>query len=440
MRPILLAMVLSTVSLAQTEHAVKAKWLADNSFSVRSIDPDDDDFTDLQFLKKVIGNARVVQLGDQTHGDGATIYARSRLVRFLHEQMGFDVLAWEGGFFDCEEMNEAIRSDMPIERAMRQGLHAPAAQSGQLRPLFGYIRSTMRTDHALRQTGLDVVDFLGDPSDPGASLRRLFRRLDSVNPDLASPSDRSIIEAIVNGKVRNLKATAEERLERKSAVTRVINRLSSNSAGGNSRATLFVQKALENVASLEEFSSRELSSPDQTASMLYRDEKMGETLLWLLNGFYREQKLMVVVGGGHAAHKIGALYAEAEKSSFKDYRTMGDVIHEHLGRDVYTIQFAAYQGKHGTPFRPAKVLPTPKPGSLEDLWHLAESKYAFLDLRSLPAGHWSRGRISARPFGYTEQEASWADHFDGFFYTDVMFPSTRDGVAPDDVRTKARKE
>src|SRR5687767_13577809 len=87
---------------AEVELTAPAKWLATHSVPVRSIDPDDDDFSDLQFLKRTIGNARVVQLGDQTHGDGATIYARGRLVRFLHEQMGFDVLAWEGGFFDCE--------------------------------------------------------------------------------------------------------------------------------------------------------------------------------------------------------------------------------------------------------------------------------------------------------------------------------------------------
>ena len=66
--------------------------------------------------------------------------------------MGFDVLAWEGGFFDCEEMNQAIRSEMPIQQAIRRGLHPISAQSGLLVPLFNYIRSTVGTDRPLLQT------------------------------------------------------------------------------------------------------------------------------------------------------------------------------------------------------------------------------------------------------------------------------------------------
>src|SRR5687767_10523246 len=37
----------------------RVRWLADNSFPVRSIDPEDADFGDLRFLNKIIGNARV---------------------------------------------------------------------------------------------------------------------------------------------------------------------------------------------------------------------------------------------------------------------------------------------------------------------------------------------------------------------------------------------
>jgi erythromycin esterase-like protein len=164
-------------STQESQLNARVRWLADNSFPVRSIDPEDADFSDLQFLKTIIGNARVVQLGDQTHGDGATIFARGRLIRFLHEQMGFDVLVWEGGFFTCEEMNEAIRSDIPIEEAIRQGLHPISAQSGLLLPVFRYIRSTFNTERPLRQTGLDIQDFLGDPLSFPAALRRLSSRI-----------------------------------------------------------------------------------------------------------------------------------------------------------------------------------------------------------------------------------------------------------------------
>ncbi len=46
------------------QDAVRVKWLADNAIRMRSIKPDDEDSSDLEPLKKVIGDARVVQLGD----------------------------------------------------------------------------------------------------------------------------------------------------------------------------------------------------------------------------------------------------------------------------------------------------------------------------------------------------------------------------------------
>src|SRR2546421_4659909 len=87
------------LSFAQSQGA-KVAWLKDHALAVRSIDPADDDFSDLAPLRDLIGDARVVQLGEQSHGDGATFYAKARLIRFLHERMGFDVLAWESGMLD----------------------------------------------------------------------------------------------------------------------------------------------------------------------------------------------------------------------------------------------------------------------------------------------------------------------------------------------------
>src|SRR5207248_6952503 len=63
----------------------RSDWLKKRALSVRSIDPADDDFTDLMPLRDFIGNARVVQLGEQSHGDGAAFLAKARLIRFLHE-------------------------------------------------------------------------------------------------------------------------------------------------------------------------------------------------------------------------------------------------------------------------------------------------------------------------------------------------------------------
>ena len=84
-----------TVDLANDP---RVPWLKKNAVKVRSVDPSDTDFSDLMPLKKAIGNAQVVMLAEGTHFDGTTDLARARLIKFLHEKMGFDVIAFESGF------------------------------------------------------------------------------------------------------------------------------------------------------------------------------------------------------------------------------------------------------------------------------------------------------------------------------------------------------
>jgi erythromycin esterase-like protein len=88
----------------------------------RSIDPADDDFSDLMPLVSSIGKARVVLLGEQSHWDGATFQVKVRLIRFLHTMMGFDVLAWESGTYDCAVAEALLHSNKPVEEAAIAGI------------------------------------------------------------------------------------------------------------------------------------------------------------------------------------------------------------------------------------------------------------------------------------------------------------------------------
>ena len=94
-----LAALLFCINLQADNSSARIAWLSRNAIQINSIDPTiaNDDFADLKPLKAAIGNSRIVVLGEQSHGDGATFLAKCRLVKFLHQRMGFDVLAWLGG-------------------------------------------------------------------------------------------------------------------------------------------------------------------------------------------------------------------------------------------------------------------------------------------------------------------------------------------------------
>jgi erythromycin esterase len=96
---------LTPAAIAQRQ-AELAAWIRATGFSLRTITPTDDDFSDLEPLVAKIGSSRLVMLGEHTHNDGATFLAKARLLRFLHQRLGFDVLAWEGGFLDGARLEQ----------------------------------------------------------------------------------------------------------------------------------------------------------------------------------------------------------------------------------------------------------------------------------------------------------------------------------------------
>ncbi|MHC4610214.1 MAG: hypothetical protein ACYS7M_07705, partial [Planctomycetota bacterium] len=62
----------------------RTAWLRQNAVPIRSIDPQDEDYSDLQFLREDLRHVRVVLLGEGDHGGGSDFKAKTRLVKFLH--------------------------------------------------------------------------------------------------------------------------------------------------------------------------------------------------------------------------------------------------------------------------------------------------------------------------------------------------------------------
>ena len=64
-----------------------------------------ENFDDLEFLRPLMEGKRIVQLGENTHGVREYNLLKARIVRFLHQELGYEVLAFESALYQCYDAN-----------------------------------------------------------------------------------------------------------------------------------------------------------------------------------------------------------------------------------------------------------------------------------------------------------------------------------------------
>jgi hypothetical protein len=93
-RNLFLATMLSATWMTAQSTAPVTEWVRANA--IRLTTPEaGHGFADMEPLKKVVGNARIVSLGEATHGSREFFQLKHRMMEFLATQMGFTIFSIE---------------------------------------------------------------------------------------------------------------------------------------------------------------------------------------------------------------------------------------------------------------------------------------------------------------------------------------------------------
>jgi erythromycin esterase len=410
-----------------------AAWLRDSSVTVRSLDFADTDFRDLEPLRAAIGERRLVLLGEQSRGDGTTLRAKARLVRFLHEAMGFDVLVFESGLFDLHVAGERIAAGADPVVAVREALAAEWRSSAELSPLFRWLGERAQSTRPLRLAGLDPRFTGPAPSAAaagiGASLEAYLRRYASPLPDAALwPGFRAALEAIARAGEAGAILDGAPRAAFDSGLVLLraeTNRLV-NVAPEPDAA--FWREVIAALGAQDRWRRRVAAGQLDTATTI-REEAMAEALVVLAQSIHAGRRLVVWTGSAQALRTPLELFTVGGAAlTPPPPRTFGEHARQILGDDAaYAIGFLAGTGSYG-PFagqNPIRPLVRPLPESWDGLFLASGKPFAFLDLRRPPTtdNAWIFATRVARPLGYQQMLARWPRVFDAFFFTAEMAPT-----------------
>ncbi len=129
--------------------------LAAQATPVRIAATPKDDFADLAPFGAAVGSARIVALDEQTHGGHEEFVLKTRLLRYLHERLGFDVLVLESGFFDVGELEQAAQLKARIADLAPGNIFFMYSKSAEGQAMLRYVDSTRGTPHPLTLVGMD---------------------------------------------------------------------------------------------------------------------------------------------------------------------------------------------------------------------------------------------------------------------------------------------
>lgn len=424
--------VAHTAARAQSNPQHSA-WLAAHATPIRSFSFADTDYADLAPLGRAIGRRRVVLLGEQGHGDGATFLAKARIVRYLHERLGFDMLVFESGFYDCRRTWEDTRAGMVLADSANACMFELWSASEQVRPLLSYMDRERTSKRPLQLAGMDFQP----------SGRRAAFLLDDLRRFLATQRDTAGNDGLVAGiegtykliispasRPRNMTREMGDSLQ--SSTRRAILRLLASPLRdaptlGSLGDAGFWRQTIAGLDALTDFMSAMSAAAPNTlpppSVMNRRDSVMGANLTWLAK---RNPDRKIVVWGATSHFVRNRTGIENDPAPLMV--PAGHVVWANLPGEVYSIGFLGIDGMQGTARRgaaPPSPVPLADSASIEGLFRESGVGRAFLDFSRLPAGgEWLRSPLVAGFLGYGAMRTSWPAHLDGVVFLRPMTPST----------------
>lgn len=160
-------------------------WLRAHAVPFDTDDPDHED-SDLIPILRMVGNARVVGLGEGTHGTREFFRMKDRLVRALVRDLGFRLFAMESNLPETELLNHYVLTGEGDPRALLRGMRLWTWNTEEVLALVQWMR-------AYNDSGQDPVRFFGfDMQHPIAAIDSLLSFTRRADPDYGGALEESL--------------------------------------------------------------------------------------------------------------------------------------------------------------------------------------------------------------------------------------------------------
>jgi erythromycin esterase len=376
-----------------------------NLIDLGSVADGNEDYSNFAGLKTILKDADIVMLGEQSHGDATTFQSKVKLIKYLHQEMGFDILAFESGFYDCQKAWVAIQNDEDVSLALANSVFFLWSTLKEFRPLTKYIDEKKHKERPLILSGFDN-QWTGKLS-TNHYLNDLKDYLQELDESLINTKEWAHLDTLLTrlGKYDVKKYGEEEAIKDTTYLNTLIETIQLH------RNDSLAQFWIQSLKSTRYYVS------DAILETNFRDKQMAENLIWLRE--HNPGKKIVCWGAtSHFLYNSAAIemlrfpYTVVD-NYYQKQPMMGQYIKEKYGSRVYTIGFIAYEGKFGLSSN--KKIKPPKKNSLEFEIGESDCDNCFLDLRQI-----NTNQLLSRPLAHAYMKNDISQVMDGVIFNRYM--------------------
>ncbi|MGE3831925.1 MAG: erythromycin esterase family protein [Parvibaculaceae bacterium] len=370
-------------------------WIRGHAIQLTTVEAGNG-FADLEPLGRVIGDARIVSLGEATHGTREFFQLKHRLLEYCVSELGFTVFGIEASYPECLRINDYVLDGRGDPAGALAGQRFWTWDTEEVLALVEWLRGWNLThDRKVKFYGFDMQS-------PGGAAAAALDYLRRVAPGMVVESERDLwplLTDLTTDRFRFLpEATRERALSR---ARQILEAFDQEKEGWAARTGAHAwQLARLNAVVLNQFrpeTNRDIAMAENVAALLDIEGPGAKAVLWAHNG--------------HVARESD--YVEADKTPIPN---MGTRLHELFGTRHLVVGFAFNEGSfQAVEFSKGLIDHTVGPaaeGSLDHGLASADIPIFLLDLATAPASgpvnDWLASRPKSRWIGavYAEDRAA----------------------------------
>jgi len=363
-----------------------AAWIGPNSFPIRSLNATTN-YSDLHFLDSLLGGVQIVALGESAHGVHEYSEVKVRLIKYLHEHLGFNVLVFESNMLPAYTAGTTSSSVDTPTQAMEEAIFG-VWWTPDLVDLFTYIQQHANDPQPLHLNGMDIqYDSGNDISLRGYEFQELLAPIDPAYANLVQSTDTQYCNLMAQSLSGNLSAQATLKNE-KATIDAFYASLTAyfdahmSQLIANRPDPAFPLVAREAAATTKYQVDNVINWPAAPlAAYQARDDGMAADLEYLAKTVYPGQKIIVWSHNWHIS----------EDSEYAGYPPVGAIVRNDYGNAYYAVGLFMHRGQAAYNSGRIFSLAEPPPNAIEDIMFFSNRMYDFVDMEHqapVPGNAW----------------------------------------------------